>query len=292
MPAKAATAMPRRSAAILPALALIPWLICSLLGGAAPPAHAAYISEVFFDDGRGEAGMPNSVELANLNALPTDAVDLIIIDARLDNLGIVWQIISIPTNDAVLLVSERDWPSDLWGPDTRLGDNRLTLDQLGAGESFNFTFARTLMLYDRTTRVAEDPVQNLFSDEQQQRLDGAELLDAVTFVPQGGLADPDAPGATFEIQAGDALVRPLLDGATLGPSIIAGHATETGVLAGTEPPLPLTPGMENPVWHSVPEPTTAAMMLAALAAMLTRRAARAKGGGTGQQAHAPGHGGM
>ena len=238
-------------------------------------AEAAYISEVFLDDGRGDAGVPNAVELTGIDRLSADAVDLVVIDAGAYRLGSIRQIITIPALSPLTLVSERDWPSVLWGSDLAMGGDHVTLKQLGAGECFSFATASSLILFDRPTLLQKGPGQNIFSSESQAALDGAELIDAVTLTEAMDATHAEAPGDVYQIGPGHALVRPLAGDGSLSSAFVAGEIADMGALAGTEPPLPLTPGKLNPLWNPVPEPTSAVMMLGALAVLL------AAGGGRG-----------
>lgn len=242
----------------------------------APVARGAYISEVFFDDGRdGPDTMPNAIEFDRLDRAPGEQVELIVIDAGSDSFGEIMRIVPIPTNEATFLVAEHPWPHELWGREHPLGDNHAALEELLEGAtSFRFGRARSLMLYDQPTGLSEWSLESIFSDANQARLADVALLDALTFVFDADAAEAEAPGPHFEVQPDHAITWPLATVGLPAAERLAGEITATGKLAGTNPPLALTPGLENPIWSPIPEPGAAVVMLAGLAGLLMGRPPR------------------
>ncbi len=253
--------------------------IAALLLLAVRPCHAAYISEVFFDDGSGAEGMPTAVEVRGLDSGATDYMDLIVIDAGVGRYGTVQRVVSLPTTNPLALVSEHAWPTTLWGrslsPDAT---SNMILGDISDDTDFGFRFVRSLLLYDRQTRVVKGGA-NLFSDEQQQRLDGAVLLDAITFTFDGLDAAAEAPNPRYDVGEGYAIVRPMEYDSDLGTPV-AGLVNKQGNLEGLSPDLAVTPGWGNPAWEPAspllspapaPEPSTAWLVLPVLLVFLACR---------------------
>lgn len=230
--------------------------------------RAAVISELFLADDAADGtdnGMPNAIELTGLDALSATTVDLIVIDAGPRHYGEVQRVISLPATSKALMISEQAWPSVLWGSADYLGDSRTTLADLKEGESLAFDGARTVLLYDRVTKVSETDGVSLFSDVQQAALDGASRLDQLTFVLGDAAVSDRAMSPVLKLAAGNAAARRLVD--DVFGAMVGGAVTEAGTLVGSDPEIELTPGLMNigVEGTSTPEPATAPLLLLGLA---------------------------
>ena len=257
-----------------------------LLGGMwlTAVAQGGQISELFLADPA--IGMPNAVEVFGLNGL--GQADLVIIDAGIGSRhGEVLQVVTLDAPLQVVLVSDAPWPGGLWAEVTGPAESRMVGDDL-AGNAFAFTRARTILLFDRKTNL-DAHRSNLFTDPlQQSRVAGATLLDWVTFAPGGEattldnadlgsivLNEPftDEGEAQYVIDTaqGDAMARPRVDGG-FSRIWLVGNPNALGQLTTLDQPFDLTPGLTNPALQGprLPEPTSAACLLAGLGLLLKR----------------------
>lgn len=244
--------------------------MAGVLGLVALQAEAAYISELFIDDG-GAREVPHAVEFDALGRLEADHAELLVVDAGPSALGHLQRVIGVPTDRPLRMLSERPWPEQVWDMQVNTHAAHTTLAELGETDGFHFNAARTLLLYDRPTGLTQTLAESVFSPSVQDRLAEAELLEALTLVFPGGVADAEAPGPHFTLEPGDALVRPLDEAGEPRPELVIGTTTDTGTLAGTDPRLSLSPAARNPEWRPVPEPGTAALALGlAITALMMR----------------------
>lgn len=233
----------------LPSLAAA--LLLTLCGR---PCTAAFISEVYL--GADEpAGMPVAIELAELTGL--SHVQLIVLDATPGRYGEVRQIVTVPVDHDVHLISERSWPASLWAHDPSKR-HELILSQLHADDdAFDLRWPRTVRLYDRQTPVAVDG-SSLFSAYQQQLLGDAVLLDELTLSFGDQVAD-EVNGPIVSVDQGEALARPYVAPDTLASALVQGTPTAEGMLARD---YRLSPGWRNMVWPTpTPEPGTLGLLL-------------------------------
>ncbi|MEX0654789.1 MAG: hypothetical protein WD534_08970 [Phycisphaeraceae bacterium] len=237
----------------------------------AAPARAGWINEVFLGAAT-DSGAPNAIELAGLDSHVGGMVDLVVIDARPgDPFGDVKQVIRVPVSQPVHLVSDGAWPTAAWiAPDPAVMLDLAPLVHAGP-DSFHFTAATRLHLYDGPTNLTAG--HTLHDPFYPFRLNGTQLLDALTFAPDaeaGRLHDDDTVLNTL---AGWVLARPRPeDPAALDDRWLVGSPNEQGNLPWYEPAFRVTPGRTNPPWDGqlMPEPASLAVMLAGVLALAGR----------------------
>ncbi|MCC6680885.1 MAG: hypothetical protein IT445_08275 [Phycisphaeraceae bacterium] len=251
--------MTNRHAILAGVLVCGAWWSCAALG-------SAHFSELFLAGVSGSP-TPNAVELASLDQLSESAVDLVVLDAAADHPGRVLQVVTVPTSQPLLLISDQDWPPLSWF--SPLSSAAVKLEQLdsAADTNWNFAFSRTLILLDRRTRlVAGGGTLSL----QQDLLDGAQVLDLLTFKRVRSTVS-FAGEPILDSADGYAISRPY-DASGHPGSALIGQAEVWGHLTGLQPAYLLTPGLPNPIWPGhTPEPAGGAILLAAGALFWVRR---------------------
>lgn len=217
-------------------------------------APEAYISELFLADLNGSPA-PDAVELSGLHTLTAATADLVVLDASSFLGPIVLQVVTVPTDQAVLLISDEPWPDALWT--VSQVSNGTTLTQLGAADSdWDFPSSRTLVLFDRATKLTpgSGPLAH-----QANRLDGAQILDTITF-QRGPIAASLAGEPVYSTDAGYVLSRPLT-----AVDLLVGTVNEKGVLQGIDGVYEVTPGLINQAATNLPEPTGLAAVVLGVA---------------------------
>ncbi len=229
------------------------WWSCAAEG-------SAHFSELYLA-GVLDSPVPNAVEVAALDQISESAADLVVLDASADRTGRVLQVITVPTSQPLLLISDQAWPQLTWlsPPPSAV----TTLEQLGlsAGAGWNFNFSRTLLLFDRHTRLVAGGGT---LSAQQALLDGAQVLDVLTF-QRGPGAVSFAGEPILNSADGYAISRPY-DQYSQPWTTMIGQADAAGHLGQLQPDYLLTPGWTNQIWpgHS-PEPASGVLLLAAAA---------------------------
>lgn len=243
---------------------------CALGLGAA--ARAGFISEVYLA-GAGSTH-PNAVELSGISG---DAVDLIVVSALPGYYGEVLQVVHVPVVSDVVIISDDVWGSGAWGPTN--GEQVMQLGGLeaqGDPDDFAFSWAWSLLVYDRATQVQANSLDLFTNALQQARLGDAVLLDQLTISVAGMPVDRAVLGNVLSLSRGQALSRQVDGRGT--QETLAGVPTAEGYLLDGVSPYRLTPGLRNlplPTGH-MPEPTSAAL-LAGLAGLVLRRRAGHRG---------------
>lgn len=246
------------------------WL--AILVSLTPDCPAAWISEVqptarqaLNASQTDQSTIPALVEVLGLAGVVE--AELVIINAQDSptRWGAIQQVVTIGAGQPARILTGGPWPTDIFPfGDPPPGDR---VQMIGGG--LDLTGSRTLLLFDRVTGLI--PLSGKINTPQAQALlAGAQLLDVVTFGPNGsGSARAYQGEAILSLDATKAAARPTLPAGGPGPAFLVGTPDLNGDLLAGSGFFALSPGLTNTVVTaaSMPEPTTVAICLAGLLAL-------------------------
>ena len=219
--------------------------------------EAAHISEIFLNQEQTDY-TPCAVEIDGIVEL--SELQLVVVDAGKYLYGQVLNVIDIPVNQNIQLISQEPWPDNLWHCTNDNQSIATTLESIDYDNPFDFDGPRSLLLLDQSTQLREHA--NLFTDSlQQYYLNLANILDVVTFGPNAE-AKPFGDEIVINASLGTAISRPYgLDGYLHQNTFLVGFPDDIGKLydpTETEPYY-VTPGVINPAWDSSHTPEVSAL---------------------------------
>ncbi len=219
---------------------------------------AAHISEVYLPDSLADV-VPFAVELDGL--IDIEFLQLVVIDAGDSQYGQVLNVIDIPVQNSVELISDEAWPVDLWHCTNPGKSICRTLESIAYNASFDLTGARSLFLLDGKAPFREHA--SLFDDAMQRYyFDRATILDVLTFGPDAA-ARPYGDEVIIDSSMGTVISRPYdLDGELVNDTFLVGCPDIIGRFQSEDEisSYYVTPGLTNPVWEPAHAPEIATVM--------------------------------
>jgi len=239
----------------------------------------AWISEIqpdprqVFDSSRlGMVTIPGLIEITGLGSLANAQVVVISADPQAMRYGMVLQAITVPIGADVRVILEHPVTDDPLPFDIgSTGSGGVTI--VSSSSDLGLHGPRTILLFDRPTGLipGSGRIQDLV-----QNTDKPTLLDAVTFVAEGGLARSYTGEPVLELLASEAITRPMRTPTLPWDDLyFVGVPGPDGLINDHGSAFPLNPTFTNLVWQGltqdIPVPTTLGSFLLLLAAYLCDR---------------------